>query len=135
MERKTVLAVALLVLSGFLLSREFSDWNILSLSGALVVVLGIYLTFRDLAGTIDHVGGEFTQIIGGWRDELEASETKGVIGEIRKDSLQRSITNFQAATNELLALARSRARKLEAGCLMLGTLVSSGAWLVPKLLM
>ncbi len=134
LEQKTVSAVTLLLLSGCSLSSALNEWNMLALSGAAVVVLGIYLTFRDIAGTIDHVGGDLTQTFRGWRDEVDASNGKGVIDQVRQENLKGSISTFERQMHELLALARSRVRKLEAGCLMLGTPVSSGAWMVPKLL-
>ena len=129
--QRIVIGVAVVIVSlSVFISVHYADWEHFSRAGSLLIVLGIYVTLKDLSGDIyersrnDYFKmSEFLSI--GDISDFEADEKEKLIKEFQEiekvKSLDRSISRY----------ASKKYRNLEAGFLIGGTIIwGYGSWVL-----
>ena len=123
-EQKVSLAVILLFASGIALSISVKDWQYLAGSGSLIVILGIYVAWRDIAGRVQWFENVAKQTIRKELTNLQTSEPRGLIAHAQREAVETKLEDHSKSLDELFALLRRRLRSLEAATLIFGTFIS-----------
>jgi len=128
-EVKIFVAVLLTLICGALISIEAENWTWFSRSGAFVVLIGIYLAWRDLVSLVGDVRKLYSESMQSYLKVLDSlprfqSSELGIVGgAMAKGEEKRRIENETEQAMEQFDLLRFRIRSLEAIVLSLGTFV------------
>jgi hypothetical protein len=123
-ERKIFAVIALLLISGIALSISVGDWQYFSGSGSLVVIVGITVTWRDIAGNVQWFENMAKQTIEKELGKLNSTEPRGLIALAQKEAVEKKLGEYSKNLDELFVLLRRRLRTIEALTLIIGTFIS-----------
>jgi hypothetical protein len=130
-EISTCLAAILHAINGVSWSISLSDWQYLERSGAIVVVIGILLAWRDLTGKIEvsknYVNSRFYSKI----TELQ-NNTSGIVNREIQTGEQIKLDKSKTEVQNLFDIIINRIRTIEAIVLIAGTLIWSYGSIVAK---
>lgn len=136
-EIKITLAVLLTLIAGVLISRETGDQSWFARSGSVVVLLGIYLVWRDLVSLVGDVRKLFSESMQSYLQVLDSlpqfqSSSLGIIGSAMARGKEKQNIEIQAErAMEHFDLLKFRIRSLEAIVLTIGTFTSGFGDVVP----
>lgn len=136
-EVKISIAVVLTLVCGILISNETDDWAWFSKSGSLVVLIGIYLAWRDLVSLVGDVRKLTSESMQAYLQVLDSlpqfqASALGIIGgAMAKGEEKRRIEKETERAMEQFDLLRFRIRTLEAITLAIGTFVWGFGDVVP----
>jgi len=122
-ERRVCAAVLLSLLLGLSWSLAVLDWQYLERSGALVIIVGVGLTWRDIVQKVGRVERlyklEFTERI----QSLEAKQRTGLLGEAVHTFEKTQAAEDGRKVEEVFGMLRMRIRTIETAIVCTGTLV------------
>ncbi len=107
-ERKIFLAIALLLVSGIALSISIGDWQYFAGSGSLVVIVGISVTWRDIAGNVQWFENMAKQTIESELGKLNSTGPRGLIAFVQKEAVEKNLGEYSKSLDELFVLLRRR---------------------------
>ena len=132
LEWRIVIAIVVALAMGVAASIWQSDWEHLARSGSTIVVVGIYVTWKDITGKIDFAKRFLLVTIEKEKSELE-SVGGGLLTKARNQEFEVKLDEMGEELAGLLETTRGRIRALEVGTIVLGTLVWGFGDLVGKM--
>ena len=121
-EISTCLAATLHAINGISWSITLSDWQYFERSGAIVVIIGILLAWRDVTGNIEWFKIHTKLKINSEIIELQKN-TSGIVNGAIQAGKQKTLNELKAEVQKLLDALKSRIRTIEATVLIIGTLI------------
>lgn len=138
-EQKIYTAAICILILGLVQSRYYGNWGWFSGSGAGVVVVGIYLAWRDFVTSIGDVRKLYSETIQNYLKVLDdapvfdPSKPGGIISQaIEVGQKRREIESQRDRALVLCDALRFRIRTTEAFLLGFGTFISGYGSLVPS---
>ncbi|WP_417502866.1 hypothetical protein [Marinobacter sp.] len=131
-ELRVCSAIILLLVFGVVASISFQNWQHFERSGSLVVMLGVFIAWRDLSGKID---GQRSRLIQEFTARLERLEepARGLIRQAINAGEADRVKKAQSEIDVSLKWLKKRVLALEACTLALGTLVWGYGGLIGQL--
>lgn len=129
-ERKILISVVLCLLSGTALSLSNSTWSWLNGAGTLIIIIGIWFTWRDFAAIALNYGEakrkELVQLI----SKYERNRPKGIISGAMNVGELDKLKNTDQELEKLKVLMVNRLRLMEATILIFGTFTNGFSSLI-----
>lgn len=113
-ERNTAILVFLIIVAALLSSIHVGSWDYFERSGSLIVIVGIYLAWRDITGKLDSVNRFQAQ-------KFRGLKPKGIINSAMHPATSEDA--FQADVEKSIEILKKRVRNLEAIVLATGTFI------------
>jgi hypothetical protein len=134
-EQRISLATILLTVMGVALSISLKDWQYFERSGSLIVILGIIVAWKDIAGDLEVYFNAYIKMLAKNIQERESNPTRGLLYSGGKNSEEKNqLESYKAKLQELDRLMRLRLKALEVCILILGTFVWGYGDLIGNLL-
>ncbi|MGH8196455.1 MAG: hypothetical protein ACREQ8_18990 [Woeseiaceae bacterium] len=121
-EWRVMLCVLIIATIGGAVSTYTSDWSNFARAGSIIVVVGIYITWKDVAGKVDAARLTLHQIIENYRSEY-STRGHGLLAGISNQQLEEALSSTQQEVSDLLGVAKHRVKVIEALVIGLGTLL------------
>ena len=131
-EWRVVVAVASILVIGLVASLWLSDWEHFGRSGSLIVVVGIYITWKDISGKVDSAKHSLHLIIEKEKSKLGSTQG-GLLTAARTLKIEEELDATGEQLAGLLEDAKYRVKTLEAITIGLGTVVWGFGGLIGKM--
>lgn len=112
-ERNTCVLALLVFMVGLVLSLQLNSWQYLEKSGCIIVMIGIYIAWRDMTGTLDWAKQLPLKVL----DELASKQNLNPSEVLSSPE----VTEFLNDTENSIKILKKRVRNLEAILLTSGT--------------
>ena len=122
-ERPVYVAVILSLIFGIALSFALRDWQYFERAGSLVILVGVLLTWRDLAGLLGEVEKIYEHELSTMQRSLDARKSTSLYEQAHQNRERTEAIDPQSQIVEVVALMRLRLRTTEAAILSIGTVV------------
>lgn len=132
-EWRVVIAVASILSISVVASLWLSDWEHFARSGSLIVVVGIYVAWKDITGTVDFAKQSLRLTIEIEKSKL-GSERRDLLTKARNQRAEEKLDSMGEELDGLLKDTKYRVRVLEVGTIVFGTLIWGFGDLVGKII-
>lgn len=122
MEIRICITVISILACGIALSVITMDWRYFERSGSLVVIVGIYIAWRDITGNIDRYMGKMDDQTISQLDNINKDQD-GFMSDLAKNNMKELLQKQSDEMQEYLELRKVRLRTIEAGALVVGTCI------------
>lgn len=119
-EWRVSITVALLFTVGVTCSIFASDWTHFGRVGSLIVIVGVYIAWRDITGKIDGARVYLESVIQEEKEEVRGMQG-GLIVTARKQKCEEELDVTEAQLKDVLKTTRNRIRALEVMTIVGGT--------------
>lgn len=117
-----LIAIAITLIGGVAASVAMSDWGWFARAGSAIVVVGIYVTWKDISGTVDFAQQFLRQMIE--KEKAKIGPVKGgLLTAAKNQEIEQQIDTLGGQLEGLLKTMKVRVRALEVGTIMMGTVI------------
>lgn len=122
-EFRVFIASVLLLLSGLCLSLSLQDWQYFERSGSLLVIVGIFVAWKDITGTVNFVEASMSDQLKEILKSAEQFEPGGLLSLAKNEKHKSEVQNQYKEMRAMFKAFRYRLRTMEATSLILGTFI------------
>ncbi len=131
LEWQLLVAILLLFTSGILVSLFTHDWQNLDRTGALIVIVGIFVAWKDLTGRMNSIE-EMVKI--NLLKAIPQTSSGGLLSQAVKLQAENLAAEQKRVLEEFLNAVRKRCRTIECLILAMGTFLWGFGSVVPNLI-